>query len=284
MSNDLQTKIRRMLQAEPCLTDRDIQSQLKEDHGLEDHECETIQRVISEARCENRSAPERMSNAANRAAEYWDGRYNADLSSPFEWIKTYADISGIVEEATRADRTCHILNVGCGNSLITESMYDDGYHNIVNIDVSSVVIEQMQERNAHRQHMCWLHMDATCTSFIDDGFDVILDKGTLDAIAINNFDKFASSKEAQPMVAQYLKEMKRLLRTGGTYVCFSLEEPRDRFTFFEQACVMQPIVHRKLASDEPPAPFTRDIHSNHVYSYRKELDCSGNNDQDVCES
>ena len=38
-----------------------------------------------------------------------------------------------------------ILNIGCGNSSIQEYLYQDGYHHIVNNDISKVVIEQMQK-------------------------------------------------------------------------------------------------------------------------------------------
>jgi 2-polyprenyl-3-methyl-5-hydroxy-6-metoxy-1,4-benzoquinol methylase len=40
-----------------------------------------------------------------------------------------------------------ILNLGCGNSIICEEMYDEGYLNIYNMDISSVCIETMNDRN-----------------------------------------------------------------------------------------------------------------------------------------
>lgn len=30
--------------------------------------------------------------------------------------------------------------VGCGNSKLSEDMYDDGYKDIINIDISDVVV------------------------------------------------------------------------------------------------------------------------------------------------
>lgn len=38
-------------------------------------------------------------------------------------------------------------------------MYDAGYHQIWNMDISSVVIEQMSERNKDRIDMKWDVMD-----------------------------------------------------------------------------------------------------------------------------
>ena len=34
--------------------------------------------------------------------------------------------------------------LGCGNSKLSEQMYDAGYHEILNIDISESVIEQMR--------------------------------------------------------------------------------------------------------------------------------------------
>ena len=36
-----------------------------------------------------------------------------------------------------------VMQVGCGNSTLTEEMYEDGYKNIWNIDLSRVVIDQV---------------------------------------------------------------------------------------------------------------------------------------------
>ena len=52
----------------------------------------------------------------------------------FDWFKSYSDIAHIVREAI-PDKASRILMLGCGNSKLSEEMYDDGYHNIVNVDV-----------------------------------------------------------------------------------------------------------------------------------------------------
>jgi hypothetical protein len=35
-------------------------------------------------------------------------------------------------------KTDHIMNIGCGNSRMSEDMYDEGYTTIANIDISKV--------------------------------------------------------------------------------------------------------------------------------------------------
>ena len=44
-------------------------------------------------------------------------------------------------------------------------MYDDGYHNIINIDISPTVIQNMKERNQHRAEMEWIAMNALKMEF-----------------------------------------------------------------------------------------------------------------------
>jgi 2-polyprenyl-3-methyl-5-hydroxy-6-metoxy-1,4-benzoquinol methylase len=39
------------------------------------------------------------------------------------------------------DKSARVLILGCGNAEFSEDMYQDGYINLYNIDISSVVIE-----------------------------------------------------------------------------------------------------------------------------------------------
>ena len=55
-----------------------------------------------------------------------------------------------------------ILVLGCGNAEFSEDLYDDGFHNVTNVDLSSVVIHQMKERNEERRpRMQFIVMDIT---------------------------------------------------------------------------------------------------------------------------
>ena len=52
------------------------------------------------------------------------------------------------------------MNLGCGNSVICEQMYDEGYVSITNNDISEVCIEKMALRNSkERPLMKWDVMD-----------------------------------------------------------------------------------------------------------------------------
>jgi len=56
--------------------------------------------------------------------------------------------------------TDRILVAGCGNSELSANFYDVGYHNIVNVDISSTVVHQMSAKHADaRPDMKFLQMD-----------------------------------------------------------------------------------------------------------------------------
>lgn len=82
---------------------------------------------------------------------YWNQRYQAlgkvinyDYIASFEMLKEF--LEGVMTETS-----CKILIVGCGNSPFSEEVYDLGYHNIINIDFSEVVINQQKEKNKSKR-------------------------------------------------------------------------------------------------------------------------------------
>eukprot|EP01023_Acetabularia_acetabulum_P037670 TRINITY_DN3583_c2_g1_i4.p1 TRINITY_DN3583_c2_g1~~TRINITY_DN3583_c2_g1_i4.p1 ORF type:complete len:633 (-),score=87.05 TRINITY_DN3583_c2_g1_i4:112-2010(-) len=108
-----------------------------------------------------------------------------------------------------------VLVPGCGNSELSAQLYDDGINNIVNIDFSKVVIREMLSKNLRqRPSMKWMVADMTKTKFQDDEFDVILDKGSLDAVMGEE------SEESAVVGKKYLLEMQRILRKGSEGLIF----------------------------------------------------------------
>merc|ERR1711933_495168 len=91
-----------------------------------------------------------------------------------------------------------------------------GYQNITNIDISSVVIQQMAARNQQRKRMSWQQMDATEMSFDNFMYDVVLDKSVLDT--------FMCMKDRDHIIRKYLCEVRRVLKPGGTFLCLCFGE------------------------------------------------------------
>jgi ubiquinone/menaquinone biosynthesis C-methylase UbiE len=76
------------------------------------------------------------------------------------------------------------LVVGCGNSELSEQLYDVGYRHLTNIDISETVVNNMNQKNAkQRPDLTFQKVDATQTPYEDGSYQAVLDKGTLDAMA-----------------------------------------------------------------------------------------------------
>ncbi|KAH7920389.1 S-adenosyl-L-methionine-dependent methyltransferase [Leucogyrophana mollusca] len=163
--------------------------------------------------------------------EYWDTRYALEPSdATFDWFKSYADLKPHVRELV-PDKAARILILGCGNSKFSEEMYDDGYKNIVNVDYSSVVIRQMQERHAStRPEMQWKEMDVRDMSLFDDAsFDVAIDKGTMDAMMTSSSDVWNPPEQVVQDCIAEVKEVLRVLRKpSGLFLYITFGQPHFR--------------------------------------------------------
>lgn len=122
------------------------------------------------------------------SVDYWEKFFQQRGKKAFEWYGTYLELCGVLHKYIKPREK--VLVVGCGNSELSEQLYDVGYQDIVNIDISEVVIKQMKERNASRRpRMSFLKMDMTQMEFPDASFQVVLDKGTLDAVLTDEEEK-----------------------------------------------------------------------------------------------
>ncbi|XP_071870745.1 eEF1A lysine and N-terminal methyltransferase homolog [Bombus fervidus] len=147
--------------------------------------------------------------------EYWNTFFKKRGKKNFEWYGEYPELCGIFLKYIKVKD--NILIVGCGNSTVSMCLYDAGYRNITNIDISHIVIKQMRDINATmRPQLVYEHMDATQMTYDDNTFSVVLDKGTLDALMPDTKEGTVSN------VNKYFKEITRILRNGGRYICISL--------------------------------------------------------------
>ncbi|KAK2969645.1 hypothetical protein RJ640_025822 [Escallonia rubra] len=134
-------------------------------------------------------------------AWYWDKRYEreaAEGGAPFDWYQKYQSLAPLLRLYVPPHH--RVLVVGCGNSAFSEGMVDDGYRDVVNVDISSVVIEAMQKKyscNPHlkldpgigttcchfRNFLADMKMDVRDMSAFQKGsFSAVVDKGTLDSL------------------------------------------------------------------------------------------------------
>uniref|UniRef100_E9PYK1 eEF1A lysine and N-terminal methyltransferase n=1 Tax=Mus musculus TaxID=10090 RepID=E9PYK1_MOUSE len=143
------------------------------------------------------------------SADYWEKFFQQRGKTAFEWYGTYLELCEVLHKYIKPKEK--VLVIGCGNSELSEQLYDVGYQDIVNIDISEVVIKQMKERNGSRRpHMSFLKMDMTQLEFPDATFQVVLDKGTLDAVLTD--EEEVTLRQVDRMLA----ESPRVARPSGS--------------------------------------------------------------------
>ena len=110
---------------------------------------------------------------------------------------------------------------------LSEEMYEDGYENITNIDYSSKVIGQMEDKCKTKfPKLVFKVMDVLEMKDFQSGeFNTILDKGTLDSVLCGD--------NSVPLAAKMMGEVYRVLAPGGHYMCISYGDPETRKKYIE---------------------------------------------------
>ena len=103
---------------------------------------------------------------------------------------------------------------GCGNSRLTEDMFEDGYTTITNVDVSRVVIDQMLEKYKDKPTLQWQQMNVCALDFPDETFDVVIAKATVDAVLCG--------EGSTANVAKLCSEVSRVLKVCCVLTCHLL--------------------------------------------------------------
>ncbi|XP_060184032.1 uncharacterized protein LOC132613808 isoform X1 [Lycium barbarum] len=141
---------------------------------------------------------------------YWDKRYTDGAAGPFECYQKYpgadaqptAEVS-ITQTTPQPLRPSQPSCPHCRLRQFCEGMVDDGYEDVVNVDISSVVIEAMQKKYSDRPQLKYMKMDTRDMSCFEGGsFDGVVDKGTLDSILCG--------QSSQQNAAKMLSEVGRL--------------------------------------------------------------------------
>ena len=131
-----------------------------------------------------------LKNSDYKTVEYWEARYvSSNSSSHHDWFRSYRDSHQLREALERGigpvSSSPRILVVGCGNSLLSQDLYEAGYSHIESVDFSPQCISLMREQNKARPTMRWSCMDVRHMDQLSaSSFDVVVDKGTMDALMV----------------------------------------------------------------------------------------------------
>ncbi|KAI7872481.1 S-adenosyl-L-methionine-dependent methyltransferase [Spinellus fusiger] len=171
---------------------------------------------------------------AYKSQAYWEERYQKeDEQTTFDWFKTYEELKPLLQ---LPNKEVSILMLGCGNSTLGEDMYNDGYKNITNIDYSKTVIDTMKKRCAHQPEMKWLEMDIRDLQFSDCSFDVVIDKGTMDALMCDQGDVWDPSEDLIREVKAEVDQVERVLKVGGVFLYITFGQPHFRKRHLTRSC------------------------------------------------
>jgi ubiquinone/menaquinone biosynthesis C-methylase UbiE len=89
-----------------------------------------------------------------------------------------------------------------------------GQKNVMSIDFEKKVVTDMSSRGV--DGVTYKEMDMTHMGFEDGSFDFVLDKGSFDALCIDQ------TKKTKDKCKKYLAEVMRVLDKDGHFVCVSL--------------------------------------------------------------
>ncbi|XP_044290576.1 EEF1A lysine methyltransferase 4 [Varanus komodoensis] len=172
------------------------------------------------------------SNARYRERSFWESRYRDEGADPTEWFGGLECFREQLETALNpGDR---ILVLGCGTSALSYDLFQLGYADVTSIDYSGTCISSMQSCYAHCPGLHWAVMDARTLNFVDGSFDVILEKGTLDSMMVEEKDPWNVSQEARMLLDQVLTEVSRVLRPGGRFISITFAQPHFRKRHYAQ--------------------------------------------------
>ena len=163
-------------------------------------------------------------NREYKDMEYWDQRYENDTSESFDWFKSFKDLPILTELIKKTDK---ILHVGCGNSTLPVDMHQYGFKNIINLDYSKVLIQKMSQKYPE---LNWVEGDIFNLEAFKD-FDVVLDKGTLDALLTVPHDQWNPEPELLSQIHLYLEQVLNVLKPGGKFIQITFGQPHFRTKF-----------------------------------------------------
>ncbi|XP_060574062.1 EEF1A lysine methyltransferase 4-like isoform X2 [Ruditapes philippinarum] len=163
-------------------------------------------------------------NADYREQDYWDTRYQTE--EKYDWFSAYSSFRHHLVNDVKPDHK--ILMLGCGNSSLSEEMYNDGYKHITNIDFSPIVIEKMRSKHSDLHEMTWEVMDICDLRYEPSTYDIVLEKGTLDALMVHEKDPWNTSTETLQKIDGILQQISRILKTGGKFISITFAQPHFR--------------------------------------------------------
>ncbi|XP_058480058.1 citrate synthase-lysine N-methyltransferase CSKMT, mitochondrial [Solea solea] len=187
---------------------------------------------------------ELMENMDKKAT--WDRFYTENSSCThtfknFEWFFGFESVRDFImpllQTRSHPDALLQVLDVGCGTSAMGPCVYRHSPLPVLVscVDISPVAVRLMQEHvqaqavQPHNTSSQLEFLELDCTHLLKhyalSTVDLIIDKGTIDALL--------RSKEGKGKANLMLKQCLKVLRSSGSLLQFSDEDPDARLLWLE---------------------------------------------------
>ena len=180
-----------------------------------------------------RRAPQHRLSLLGRGKDAWETRF--EYETVYDWYGGWDDGNGelrnIVFKHVPNKKDSKCLIVGTGTSTFPVRMCESGYQHVHGTDYVEAVIQKMakQTQDMPVPRPTWEVMDATKLSSKNESYDVVLDKGCLDAMLIpegstgktSSGGAWIDNLDDSSMAMTELSEVARVLKKGGILLLFS---------------------------------------------------------------
>ena len=158
----------------------------------------------------------------------WDQRYKEN-SQIFEWYHPWSFFSKQIKEVIGFYGS--VLHIGCGSSQMSIDLLEESFSKIINIDISSVIIEIMRKRYSDllSDRLEFVQGDCLNLPYSSNSFDFVIDKGTFDALLCSN--------DGPKTIKRMLLEVIRVLKPSGFFIEISYGSPDERKNLFEKKAI-----------------------------------------------
>uniref|UniRef100_A0ACD5WWB7 Uncharacterized protein n=1 Tax=Avena sativa TaxID=4498 RepID=A0ACD5WWB7_AVESA len=115
---------------------------------------------------------------------YWDQRFEKE--EHYEWLKDFSHFRHLLTPLLSP--SISVLEVGCGNSRLGEEILREGVSGGVTcIDLSPVAVHRMHDRLVEQgtSGVDVVVADMLDMPFESDSFDLVIEKGTMDALCVD---------------------------------------------------------------------------------------------------
>jgi SAM-dependent methyltransferase len=169
---------------------------------------------------------------------YWEDRYEKkDGSSSHEWYFNFEKLQPILNNLITKESS--ILEIGCGDVPLLKDLSPHHEGNLQAIDFSSKVIDDLRLKLIPDEKVKYGTMDARELRFEDSFFDVVIDKGTMDAMLCDEGEGFAN-------VYRIMAESCRVLRDSGPIMLIShVQVESEEFSEVMQNSILPALQEKK---------------------------------------